>query len=1519
MTVYSLFKEQVQKNADSIAIEFGSKSLTFAELSIEVNRMTSYLENSGIKKGDIVGISLNRSIEMIISLLSIIKSGAIYLPLDPDFPSKRLLYMLEDSSCPFLITENAIIKSFENYKGRKIDISEYGRFDFDNTEVEINEESIVYILYTSGSTGNPKGVQITHKSLVNFLHSMKATPGLNSKDSLLAITTLSFDISGLEIFLPLITGAKVVISSKKEATDGKLLLEKLKNVTVMQATPATWKLLIDSGWKDKLKIKALCGGEELSRDLADKLLERVDELWNMYGPTETTIWSSCSKVEKGSSIISLGKPIANTQFYIVDKHNQFCAPGVPGELLIGGKGLSIGYLHRDDLTNENFIPNPFDKQNRTKLYKTGDLVRLTTRNEIEFLGRIDNQVKIRGFRIELGEVENAIRSNENVKDTAVIVKEFNKNDKRLFAFFIPDFNTSTSNHDSDLVDKWKNQFNYLYKTALDEQDKEENRNIDLDYTIAHVLNHDKKNFAKGFNEWLSQTVERIIKLKPRRVLEIGCGGGQLLKLIAPSCDYYAATDISEISIKTLELQLQGIPSLVNKVDLFVQAADADLTFKKKSFDTIILNSVVQYFPSQDYLLRVIYNLLDFLDEEGCIYLGDIQSNSLLRNYHLNDQLHHLTEHENINSLKKIVEQRVQNEEELVVDPEFFYAMKISIPQLSRVEAKIRRGRVLNETTQYHYDVFIYSGGKNKPEFISQKMYWGKDVNTYDDLELILSKDKPDIYYLANVPNKRIFTNIEREKLIDSSPDNLLVSEALLNLKHNDDLVDPEDMWALGERLNYDVELIIPVNFDQLYFDAVFILKNKKINFEIRQSNLSFRELNKYSNRPKTTSTNQSIVNNIKNRISEQLPDYMVPSYFIPIEKLPLTPNGKINRKELMDYNITGLVLPKPENGTKNHSYIRLSKSELIEVEKALKKNDFINNAIVVEKEFDGEKFIIAYYNIKQNYESEEKDSERREHIEKWKKNYDHIYENALTSRDNNSSDIGYRFVSQFEQGKSYLDQFNVWINETTKRIRKLKPNRVLEIGCGGGDILKRIISDCSFYCATDLSPKIIEYLGKELKNPGKKIPEVKLFALPADADLPFERGYFDTIIMNSVAVHFPDEGYLTQVVNKLMNYLNENGCFFIGDIQFYSLQKNQYLCEQLDLISSNIKIHEFSQIIDSKIRTAPDLFIDPVYFYNLAKTNSRIKRVEVKLMRGSLENDPSTYHYDVFIYPESKKKISNNVKKISWNKDINHIEEISLLIRNEMPEILYIKDIPNKRLGSRIEIQKAIENASSNDFVKDILNSIKHSDNYINPEDIWDLENIVDYNIDLLFPENCDPLYFDAVFIARNIENEITYPLQEIEIFNSNQLSYCNEPISLYFYDHFKTKLKENLSTTLPENIRPTLYIPISSFPMTKGNQIDRDALMNYNISSFINTKYVKKSYRQIEEKVLEIWERLLNIKGIEVDEGFFEVGGHSILAISLINKLNEQFDVDLPLSLIFDAPTISKLSDEIINVKKSS
>ncbi|GMU95632.1 amino acid adenylation domain-containing protein [Ignavibacterium album] len=909
MTVYSLFKKRVNSNPDSIAASFNGYKISYKKLAEESDKIAHLLSESGIKRGDIVGLCLNRSVEMIISLLGIIKAGAAYLPLDPFFPDKRLEYMLNDSAAGFLITESLLFPKFSYFKGKFIDVSEIKQIKLKSEVADKSDENnLAYLIYTSGSTGNPKGVQIAHYSLTNFLLSMQKTPGLTQEDNVLALTTLSFDISGLEIFLPLITGAKITIATREEAKDGKSLLNKIKKekVTVVQATPSTWKMMIDSGWNEKLKLKALCGGEPLPEDLADKLLDRVDELWNMYGPTETTIWSSCSKVMKGVPI-HLGKPIANTQFYIVDKDLNFCPPGVAGELLIGGAGLSLGYINREELTQEKFILNPFDKEKKTKVYRTGDLVKLNSNMQVEFLGRIDNQVKIRGYRIELEEIENAIKKEKEVEDCVVIVKEIN-NDKKIIAYSkIKKLPEADNAFENILINEWQNKWTFLYESAYQEYQSDLiQSDLDFDRAVASLLTKEKQLITEAYNEWLEQTISRIKELKPTNLLEIGCGGGQLIMQLAPLCKFIAASDFSESSINVLKERIKTRKDFP-AVQLFVARADDDLPVPENFFDTVVINSVVQYFPSSDHLIRIINKAVEYLSDDGCLFIGDVQSFSLLENFHLNDQLNHISENETVEDFIKIVKNRIHNEKELVVDPEFFYNLPNINKRISRVEVKLRRGINLNETTQYHYDVFIYTKQKLSINQNFREFVWGKDINNLRTVPELLEKMQSDYIYISGIPNKRISLNIRREREIKAAPNHNKVLSLIDKIPDDENSISPEDVWNLAEQCDCIIEILVPGTGDQTCFDAVFLKDPTIDSYYIRFNKYPEASFDRFCNNPLKNTIEHEISINIKKRLGEILPDYMIPHQIIPIEEFPLTPNNKIDKKALENLDITGFV------------------------------------------------------------------------------------------------------------------------------------------------------------------------------------------------------------------------------------------------------------------------------------------------------------------------------------------------------------------------------------------------------------------------------------------------------------------------------------------------------------------------------------------------------------------------------------------------------------------------------------
>ena len=447
--IHQLFEEQVEKTPNAVAVIFEEEELTYSKLNAKANQLAHYLQSLGVKPETLVGICVERSVEMVVGLLGILKAGGAYIPIDPSFPPERIELMLSDSQASIFLTQKHLATTLPENQVRVLCLD--SEEIFTNQSVEnpvsyVNSKNLAYIIYTSGSTGQPKGVQITHNSVVNLLHSITVTPELRDRDTMIAVTTISFDVSVPEIYGPLSIGGRVVVASREATKDPAQLMELItkQKGTIMSATPATWRMLLEADWEGSQKLKIICTGESLSRELADQLLEKCDSLWNLYGPTEITVWATLYQVKAGKGAVVIGRPIANTQAYILDINQEIVPIGQPGELHIGGVGLARGYLNRPELTAEKFIPNPFDNNN-SKLYRTGDLARYLPDGNIECIGRIDNQVKIRGFRIELGEIESVLSNHPQIQQTVVICREDIPGNKQLVAYLVtsePELNST---------------------------------------------------------------------------------------------------------------------------------------------------------------------------------------------------------------------------------------------------------------------------------------------------------------------------------------------------------------------------------------------------------------------------------------------------------------------------------------------------------------------------------------------------------------------------------------------------------------------------------------------------------------------------------------------------------------------------------------------------------------------------------------------------------------------------------------------------------------------------------------------------------------------------------------------------------------------------------------------------------------------------------------------------------------------------------------------------------------------
>lgn len=456
-TTIQLIERQAGLTPNKTAVSYKDAELSYQELNKRANQLAGYLIAQGIVKGNIVGIAVDRSLELLVTLLAVFKAGAAYVPLDPEYPNQRLEYMLNDSEAAILITNSKYTGEL-NTQAKVLVLedvwAELDAFE-DNPRVEVMSNDLAYVLYTSGSTGRPKGVMVEHGSLYNLIKSVQHFPGLESHDKLLSLTTISFDISALELFLPLTVGATLFINDADFAKDGEAILNLIKqeNISFIQATPSTYKMMLAAEWEEICNIKAICCGEQLPKDLAEKILDKCARLYNMYGPTETTIYSTGKEILANDEVITIGKPIDNTQVFILSDQQQMVQEGEIGEICIAGDGLARGYFGNPEKTAEKFITANIGDL-AIKLYRTGDLGKILENGEIQCFGRIDHQIKIRGYRIETGEIEYFLTQQQNIAEAMVTSWMGPSGDPRIAAYIVPSSNVPPQEISAH-ISKWR--------------------------------------------------------------------------------------------------------------------------------------------------------------------------------------------------------------------------------------------------------------------------------------------------------------------------------------------------------------------------------------------------------------------------------------------------------------------------------------------------------------------------------------------------------------------------------------------------------------------------------------------------------------------------------------------------------------------------------------------------------------------------------------------------------------------------------------------------------------------------------------------------------------------------------------------------------------------------------------------------------------------------------------------------------------------------------------------------------
>lgn len=943
--INELILEAVKRYPEKTAVSFSNTTISYQQLWEKTDQLASFLFDKGVKPGDTVGLCADRSLEMLVFLLGILKVGAAYIPLDPSYPHERIEFMLQDAATKVLITNKSYQQKYNTEASEFIieEIwSQLDNFDKVSRTIELGGNDLAYILYTSGSTGKPKGVKVTHHNLANFLVSMQNEPGISANDSLLAITTISFDIAGLELYLPLVAGAEVVIADQESIRDGRLLLNilKSKKITLMQATPSTWQMLIDAGWKRGDLSKVLCGGEALPKDLSEKIMARCDELWNMYGPTETTIWSTIKHIKPTDGLLTIGLPINNTQIYIVDEHNQEVAKGVSGEILIGGDGVAAGYLNRPELSNEKFIPDTFSNCPDSKVYRTGDIGIRLPNDEIQCLGRIDQQIKIRGHRIELGEIESILSAQEGIKQAVVIAREDNPAGKKLVGYIVFEDNVETV---EDL--SWKDRWETLYSIGA-----ETNKNIaisdqNLDETLLEYYENGE-DLALQSNEWLNSSVTRIKELAPKRIYEIGSGAGQILYELAPGTERYVATDYAETAIAKLnEKILSADQKKWGHISAKVASADDFTAVAGEHFDLILIHSVAQYFPNPDYLIRVIKESVKRIEKGGCLFIGDMQGKNSLQMCHAMDHLPRASDSGTLSLFKDIIENRTRLEDELVADPGFFFLLKKLIPEITDVSVQLRSGTLLNETTKYHYDVWLYVGEKQQEAIPERTVDWSDKINVQDIEDLLL--ENPEIVIeIKGVLNARTVKDLALIKLINAVDPATSLKEIRAQVNQQVSGIHPDLFWDLGKKMDFKTYIRWTTDGTDGLFDVIFIpaVRSKILPYSpIDETvDLNIYDFSRLPFSKTQVPISREVSQKWKKNIAEMLPGYMVPEDFIGLRSFPLTPNLKIDRKALPKPIVSHSPIIdeeyKPE--TENEKLIAKIWSEVLEIENLKITDDF---------------------------------------------------------------------------------------------------------------------------------------------------------------------------------------------------------------------------------------------------------------------------------------------------------------------------------------------------------------------------------------------------------------------------------------------------------------------------------------------------------------------------------------------------------------------------------------------------
>lgn len=906
--LHKIFETQVDLSPDAIALVSPQLQLTYQQLNQRANQLAHHLQSLGIGPEVAVGVCVEHSSLLIIALLAILKAGGVYLPLDPAYPQARLSFLLSDAQVPFLLTQSQIQNRLPATKAHHLLLEtlweDLAQEPGHNLSVPLSLDNCAYVIYTSGSTGTPKGVQISHRGIANLLHAQQSTFALRIDNRILLCASPSFDASIFEMVMALLTGATLCLGEAGIIMAGATLARYLREqaITNITVTPSVLSTVPYDVYPSLCTV--IVAGEACGNKLI-KTWAQGRAFYNAYGPTEGTIWATVARCRVEEQQVSIGEPIANTQVYLLDSQMELVPMGAEGELYIGGIGLARGYLNRPELTAGRFVPDPFGLLEGNRLYRTGDRGRYLANGMIEYLGRVDEQVKLHGFRIELGEIESVLRRHSAVQDALVLMQENAHGDKSLVAYIVSDpqywehvKEREEAKDFSDTIKRWEAISDNVYSQSHLQPDAAFNTTgWNSSYTGQPIPEAEMQ-------EWADQTVQRILSLRPDRVWEIGCGVGLLLLQIAPQCKQYWGTDISAVAIDLLQQQV--ISKNLSQVTLIQKAANNFDGIAARTFDSVILNSVAQSFPSVYYLLRVLEGAVNAVASGGFIFVGDVRSFSLLHTFHTSVQFHRAPDSLSLVQLQQRIQQGVAQEEELTIDPAFFTALQSHLPRISHVQIMLKRGRYHNELTRFRYDAVLHIGEVSPP---SAKDFswldWQQQKLTLLMLRQLLTETNPATLGISNVANARLQGDLRVEELLATCAELETVGDLrkALQAAPYQEAIDPEDLWELGNELQYAVNISwsdasAPACCDIVFRRSEIALVEESMGAPLLNQAGVRKQWKGYANNPLQKESELKLLSELRNFLQNMLPHYMLPAFYVLLETLPRTPNGKVDRQAL---------------------------------------------------------------------------------------------------------------------------------------------------------------------------------------------------------------------------------------------------------------------------------------------------------------------------------------------------------------------------------------------------------------------------------------------------------------------------------------------------------------------------------------------------------------------------------------------------------------------------------------------